>query len=374
MNKKIDNYGFIKLIMAVMIAVMHYNILVWHLPSMETVGGDGLFGGILRIAVWICLAYGSAMTDCFFVLSGMFFCKGYLNKVICGEIEFKVYFVRRVRRLYPLMIISVIMMTVLQWIWFYAEGDWWTGRPATLWDSVIAMSGFSVGAVFHSVDHVNGPIWYISVLMIDYIVFYLICRYLIKKEDDKRYIFLLLPILLGFAIDSYGINLPFLTTENARGYVGFFVGVVFEIIYIRLSDKSKRLCRMVSFGILLLISIVFIIFKSSSLYIFDHACFLMSVLIFPSFIMLYEPLKHLRIFENKFNDFLGQISFPIFLLHIPCFLLFDVLKRFAFADISDRVTNLVMIVTIFVLSAIWIIIENLKGKGIHSDSCSGYGK
>lgn len=374
MNKKIDNYGFVKLIMAVMIAVMHFNILVWHLPSMDAVGGSGLSGGMLRVAVWLCLGYGSVMTDCFFVLSGIAFCKGYLNKVIRGEIEFKEFLIRRVRRLYPLMMISVILMTVLQWIWFYMEGDWWTGRPASLWDSIIALSGLSVGSFFHSVDHVNGPIWYISVLMVDYVVFYFTCRYLIKREDEKRYLYFLLPILVGFFIDSYGINLPFLTMENARGYVGFFVGVIFEIEIKRLSKTTKTIVRVFSFGVLLLVGVIFVIYKSSSLYIFDHAYFLMSVLIFPSFLIAYEPLMHLRIFENRFNTYLGRISFPVFLLHIPCMLLFEILKRFVFVGTSRRIMNIAMIITVLFLSMIWIFIENILGRKKLSDSSSGYGK
>lgn len=72
---------------------------------------------------------------------------------------------------------------------------------------------------------VNNPTWYISVLLLCYIVFYLL-TYLGKRwQIPHTYLFVFM-VLLGCGAQTYGLNLPFLNGSSCRGYYAFFFGVL----------------------------------------------------------------------------------------------------------------------------------------------------
>ena len=72
---------------------------------------------------------------------------------------------------------------------------------------------------------VNNPTWYISVLMLCYVVFYIIVYIANRIKIHPQYLFVVM-IFLGMGINTYGINLPFLNGSSSRGYYAFFFGIL----------------------------------------------------------------------------------------------------------------------------------------------------
>ena len=174
-TKRYDPYGFIRLIMALMIAVLHYNILL---------GGstDG-YGVLIRTVYDICVHYGDSLPICFFVLSGFYIYQGYYDRICNREITFVPFIIKRVKRLYPLMIFSIVIWEIFQLLHMYVFDSWWLGLDSSLWNFAVALTGVNTGTIFDAFNTVNGPIWYISVLIVCYCAFYCLCIPTARNAD-----------------------------------------------------------------------------------------------------------------------------------------------------------------------------------------------
>ena len=82
-KRRYDTYGLIRFLMAIMIAISHYNI---------TLGGNGpADSGIIKTFYDICIQYGTCLPICFFVLSGFYIYMGYYERIVTGKISFADY-------------------------------------------------------------------------------------------------------------------------------------------------------------------------------------------------------------------------------------------------------------------------------------------
>ncbi len=335
-----DRYGWFKLLMAVMIAIYHYNILV---QSVFSIRQSGIIALFIRFSVML----GGSIPMVFFVLSGVAIYKGYYNIIgrdIEDRIGFAEYIRRRIKRLYPLMWVSIIWWSIFDNVYMYNMGEWWTGRDSSLWDVLVAMTGISVGTVFNNIDRVNGPIWYISVLMVCYVVFYILCSIegLWRKKLQlihSEYLLFLLPVAVGLAIMNFDINFPFFNSMTAKGYIGFFVGIIL-IKFIRENALDRNSVGLLIAFLAFMIQIICVIIFHNKLDIFFgnwemSLCFTFA----PPIVIIVERLDYGALFNNRISDFLGQISFPLYLLHMPCFLTISVMKEVIGISIKRSVWN-----------------------------------
>lgn len=307
-----DYYGWLKLTMAIMIAIFHHNMLM---------GGSGSFIETLSALL------GAHLPISFFVLSGVVIYKAYYDRIVNG-IGFLDFLVRRVKRLYPMMWISIITFTVSNLIYLYHTGEWWAGRSSGLSDFFLAMTGISVGTFINRIDRINGPIWYISVLIVCYCIFYVLVRNrsllqsLLQDNRMSGYAVFMIPIVVGLAIQNYGINLPLLEYNVSRGYISFFTGVVVMKV---LDEHPQLLYRkpVITMAVMMLaiISILLFVFRSHNERLFDDWDYILCFVITPSLVILCERVKKTIILDNALCDYMGKISFPFFLLHIPVYLI-----------------------------------------------------
>lgn len=78
---------------------------------------QGIFSGISWWSV-----NGWMLTDLFFILSGMTFVAAYKNKITLGVISFHDFMINRIKRLFPMMVISTIVMTIMEYIHYIYRG------------------------------------------------------------------------------------------------------------------------------------------------------------------------------------------------------------------------------------------------------------
>lgn len=180
--------------------------------------------------------YFGYVVEFFFLLSGYFMWR-YVEKIENG-LSFPKFFAPRALRLLPLVFIGGITYEVLLYIYQQTCGGDWFGVSITVWGVIIDALGIQDGWVFTN-PMVNNPTWYISVLLLCYVVFYLL-TYLSKRwQVPHAYLFAFM-VLLGCGIQTYGINLPFLNGSSCRGYYAFFFGVL-------LAEGLERLCAVKRF-------------------------------------------------------------------------------------------------------------------------------
>lgn len=163
-------------------------------------------------ALWPLYLQGWAAVDIFFALSGYVFYWLYSDRIAAREIPVGLFAVRRISRLYPLHVLALVLVLVLQYFFHarsggyfvYASGDWHRFGAALL----MAQQWLppTIEQTF------NGPAWTVSVEAGLYILFFLLCRLGLKGPKAA-----LTVSLLGITIFSWNECI-------ARGMIGFFLG------------------------------------------------------------------------------------------------------------------------------------------------------
>lgn len=160
---------FIKILATVFIVFHHYQqvIGVYFDKGINFYNGKFYFG---------------YMVELFFVLSG-YFMYSYIEKIQKG-VTFRKFFLKRFLRLFPLMMLGAISYEVFLAIYQNMYQSSWFDIQTTLWGTIIASLGIQDGWALPN-PCVNNPTWYISVLLLCYIIFTLLFIF------QKDYLFLL---------------------------------------------------------------------------------------------------------------------------------------------------------------------------------------
>lgn len=182
------------------------------------------------INFWDGQFYWGYLVELFFVLSG-YFSFIYVKKIKEGWC-FREFAYKKITRLIPLLALSVFVEAAIYLYRIHLGAE----IEISLWGILLNALGVQTGWVTQ-VKAVNGPSWYISVLLLCYLLFYVV-TYLSKRWRIPHTYFYIGTICVGIAINTYGLSLPFLNSSTARGYVGFFTGVLLAA-YLKKYEKYK---------------------------------------------------------------------------------------------------------------------------------------
>ncbi len=346
--KRNDKMGLIRLLLCVMIFIFHYTALIGPVYDVKPNIINSFF-------VYSSRRLGSTLPICFFVLSGYVITNGYADKIFNEQIGIIEFITKRIKRLYPAMVVSIALMTVAQMLWYYNNDEWWTNRPNDLSRVILSLSGVSVGTFFNCFDTVNGPIWYISVLMICYFLFF-IAHIRLKSTNirffDKSLHRELGIILIGFAALHYGLNLPFLSWQCSMGYIGFFSGVILAENMEYVKKYRVLYFSLISFPIVFGILVYYF---RSNVYEVLGSEYVWLVWAMASIILIIERLKYI---DNKVFSFLGRISFPMYIFQMPVMVLLELIFSCYFIFNFDSAAEKFMIYTmcLIIISIIWDIL------------------
>lgn len=256
--------------------------------------------------------YFGYMVELFFILSG-FFMYSYINKIEQGTSFFEFY-IKRITRLFPMLLIGAISYEFLLIIYQYIYKSSWFDITPTFWGIIISSLGIQDGWALPN-PCVNNPTWYISVLMLCYIIFYFLVYISKRTKIRPQYLFIFM-IFLGMGIQTYGINLPFLNNSSSRGYYAFFFGLLLA----EFLDKHNITKRDILISILSLTIMTYLIvyhynFMSSGIN------YIMTYIYYPMVIILCKSNIIGRLLNRKIIGQLGRISFDVFIWHNPFYLL-----------------------------------------------------
>lgn len=162
--------------------------------------------------------FGSQSVNLFFVLSGFIFYLLYSKQIRSKSISAWNFTVLRFSRLYPLHFITLIIITILQTIAYYSTGSFYIIKFNDVYHFILNLFfvsswGFQSGSSF------NAVIWSLSIEVLMYLLFFIICW--------KLHFHPIIMIIFSM------LKFPFLIIDSdiIRGMFFFFVGGFAYSIY-----------------------------------------------------------------------------------------------------------------------------------------------
>lgn len=168
-NGKLLGLEILRFIAAFSVLVWHYQHFFFNSPnSNEYIRENQPFYSFLKLFY----EHGFYGVQIFWCVSGFIFFWKYRNVIANNLISAKQFFILRFSRLYPLHISTLLLVALLQLIYFHLNNTYFVYQNNNLKHFLLQLFlasnwGFEVGYSF------NGPIWSISVEVLTYLVFFL---------------------------------------------------------------------------------------------------------------------------------------------------------------------------------------------------------
>ena len=171
---------------------------------------------------------GSLGNIFFYMSSGFLMSLHYRNRIAEQKISLSSFLLNRLLSIYPLFFVSNLVQLCL----IYSSGglpDW------PLSKSFLSMLLVSEGWV-SSIEPPNFPTWFISLLVLCYLLFFIICHFT-KTRNSYRIVIILL-ILWGYYLRGNPLNFPFCYAVTGSAEMYFFEGcLISELLF---SSKEVR--------------------------------------------------------------------------------------------------------------------------------------
>ena len=280
-------------------------------------------------------SYTYSMMEFLFLLSGFQMFK-YFALIRDNDLGFFDFMKKRFKRLYPLYFISTIVMTIGLVIYPSIAGDLWYERRA---EGIHIIKNLLCIQTWNSDQStINGPLWFVSVLVFCLILFYVISRAASKVRDG---LWLMgIPVIAGILFSTSGLPWPLLNPQMCRGYIAFFLGVLVASF----AYKIKRMNANIYSCTALVLYILYQIFGKTLIY--DQTPLLSRSL--PALFMVYIPLILLvvhnpfldKIIGNKVFSSLGLISYALYTLNFPFYVWLEIYNLFAGIDLPYGKTQM----------------------------------
>ena len=286
-------------------------ICVWHYQHFGI--SQGPFAHVLDWGYH----YGWLAVELFFMLSGFAMFYVYVDRIATGKIRLKEYMEKRIFHFFPLMIITLIVMTVFQIINVQTLGGWIVYGRNDILHFVLNVLMIH-GGVLDTGDSFNGPSWCITVELICYFILFVVVKNA-EKDKDKLFINIAMVLVLSLFVVRQSWSYPVINALVMRGVLCFFIGCVLCQLYTMIVRIGRQL--MVGIGCLvLLIGIALMYyFGSRDLLVGGDSTQLLMVFCFsPCIIMiaLFIPIMR-SILRFKPLVYLGKISFSMYMWHVP---------------------------------------------------------
>ena len=271
--------------------------------------------------------YGRYGVEMFWAISGFVFAHVYLDQ--SRKISSKEFFINRFARLYPLHFVTLILVSILQIFSLKINGTYEIYKTNDLYHFFLNLFfvhgwGIANGWSF------NAPTWSVSIELIIYAIFFG-SIYFLNKFNIKFLIFIYLILLL---VDKYWSVKTFYLTAFFDCSRLFFSGVLMHYIFKKINKKIYLILLSI---MLMVISLI------GSLKIF---------ILFPAIILFLSSLQSIKNKRlNNFFQFSGDLTYSLYLLHIPSQIM--IIQVFGFFNLDK---SLFLSEYFFITYVIWMLL------------------
>ena len=237
--------------------------------------------------------YGDYGVQMFWCISGFIISYVYIDKI--KSVSAKNFFINRFSRLYPLHLLTLVFVLIVQQASNYITGDYQLFYLNDLYHFIlhfffISGWGFEKGMSF------NEPIWSVSLELIAYFLFFII----VSNLKRLNIITTLTIYIIFFLINKnfYG------SSDNHADLISCLQLFISGMIIFQLFKKMKKIHIIVFSLILLVLSIV----GNFKIFMFCPAVLLI-------FLISEDYFKNM--INKKFFSFLGNLTYSLYLIHSP---------------------------------------------------------
>ena len=266
---------------------------------------------------------GANMVEVFFVISG------YLSyKYTIKEMEIKDVskFLRlKSKRLMPMVFGTTLVTIIVKGIYICVSGLVPFGK-VSVWSFILGILPLNAGVICSTEDIPNETMWYISVLMLCYVVFFSIVA-IAKKYTISVSKLIAAWWIIGMAVIGYSLQFPFLNNLTARGFVSFSTGILIQFFMNKLDvnkfDYYRKKCivfLLLGGGIYIIAHHMFVngkLSEASVIFFADRMYLLIGCIFTPALILVLSDKSIKRYTDNNFFRVLGEISFAFYIWHLP---------------------------------------------------------
>lgn len=249
--------------------------------------------------------HGDSAVELFFCISGFIFYWLYSELIYKKEITAREFAINRISRLYPLYILTFIAVFSLQVIYRDSHGSYFVYQQNDLYHAILNILmipawGFESGWSF------NAPVWSVSIEMMLYGIFFLICLL------GRRGLYFI-PAFIATGYFTFPINY-----KVGIGMFSFFCGGATYILTKTVINKWNNNSILISLCAFIAAWSIIIHFGVSNI-------FLISAFGFTSLILFLTTLSTIPLCNDFFHKFrwIGDISYSSYLIHFPLQIIFS---------------------------------------------------
>ncbi len=301
-----------------------FAIIVWHFQHFYFVLGGRHVSWFYRAEqpfyglLWPFYEYGNMVVPFFFCLSGFIFFWKYSQPVGQGKVSASEFFLLRLSRLYPLHLLTLLIVALLEWICLKTQGAFYVYfcndiKHFFLHLFLISHWGFQSGWSF------NSPSWAVSSEFFAYIVFFILGRLKLLKMFG------------AFGVIAAAICIPVLYSGFAEVLLYFFSGGLMYLFYQKIILLRHRYWETFLVRPLLvffiLLGIAPILWFRAETYIF-----VVWLSLFGPLILLLALIQNRGAQRGKSWAWLGNMTYSSYMIHFPLTLL--IFLGFKFSNIA----------------------------------------
>ena len=272
---------------------------------------------------------GECGVSFFFILSGFVLSFAYSERISKGIFSTKPFLLRQWTKIYPLHIITFIIMFAL---------DLRLGKYCDITAviaNILLLQSWVTADSFYFVA--NSPSWFLCDILFFYAVFSSLNK-LILRTDNKKIISIsiivfLLYICLMVILPSHLVN-PILYANPLTRLLDFIIGIILYKLYISdkgialkdiINSKSSITVSLIELSLILLVVITAFVYPHLQPRVRTVSIFWLSMPIFILFFAMSDKSNGIisKLLQGKTILWLGNISFCIYIIHAPVLRIFN---------------------------------------------------